>query len=60
MNIFFSNQAEIDLVNKLKFKIENLLKKLLSFILACYLPLATNIIKDKLSNYYSKNLFNDG
>ena len=61
--IFSQTKEEIDLVNKLKFKIENSVEinELEISILACYLPLfKSKIIKDKLSNYYSKkNLFND-
>ena len=61
--IFTQTREEIESVNKLKFKIENSVEinELEVSIIACYLPLVkSKIIKDKLSNYYSKkNLFND-
>ena len=48
---------EINLINKLNSKVENSkeINELEISILACYVPLIkSNIIKDKLLNYYSK------
>ena len=61
--IFFQSNEEIELVEKLKLKIENSknINELEISILACYVPLyKSKKIKEKLQNYSSKNiLLND-
>ena len=61
--IFFQSNDEMNLIEKLKLKIENSKKinELEIAVFACYIPLyKSKIIRDKLQNYSSKNiLFND-
>ena len=61
--VFYQSDEEINLINKLKSKIEKSkeINELEISILACYMPLIkSNIIKDKLLNYLPKNkLFSD-
>ena len=61
--VFYQSDEEINLIDKLKLKVENSpeINELEISILACYVPLIqSNTIKDKLLNYLPKNkLFND-